>query len=78
MTTMDTRPADTSPASWKAQREILAEMDPAERVRVAIELSEAVRELQIQGLLSRNPGWERRDAVEWLIQRMVDDRPNGS
>jgi hypothetical protein len=67
---MSTRPRDTSDASWVAQREILAAMDPASRVAVAIDLSESVREIQIQGLLARNPGWGRVDAVRWLIHRL--------
>jgi hypothetical protein len=67
---MSTRPRDTSDASWVAQRQILAAMDPSARVQVAIDLSESVRELRIQGLLARNPGWGRPEAVRWLIQRL--------
>jgi hypothetical protein len=67
---MSTRPRDTSDASWVAQREVVAAMDPSSRLQAAIDLSESVREIQIQGLLARNPGWSRADAVEWLIQRL--------
>lgn len=69
---MSTRPDDTSAASRRVQRAIVASMDPAARVRVAIDLSESVRELQIEGLLSRNPTWSRSDAVDWLVRRVVD------
>jgi hypothetical protein len=68
---MSTRPNDTSAPSWHAQRGILARMDPASRVRIAIDLSDSVRELQIQGILIRNPAWSRTDAVASLIQRMA-------
>jgi hypothetical protein len=74
MAGMSTRPDDTSVASWDAQRGILARMDPASRVRTAIDLSDSVRELQIQGILVRNPAWSRSDAVGWLIQRLVGRR----
>jgi hypothetical protein len=43
---MSTRPNDTSASSWHARIGILARMDPASRVRVAIDLSNSVRELQ--------------------------------
>jgi hypothetical protein len=67
---MSSRPQDTSEASWLVQREIIGRMDPSARVRAAIDLSDSVRELQIQGLLLRNPRWRRSDAVRWLIQRL--------
>jgi hypothetical protein len=62
---MGTTPADTSAAIWHLRREILARMDPDERDRVAIDLSEAVREIQIQGLLARYAAWERAHAVSF-------------
>jgi hypothetical protein len=67
---MSTRPHDTSDASWVAQRDVIAAMDPSSRVSAAIDLSESVREIQIQGLVARNPAWSRADAVRWLIQRL--------
>jgi hypothetical protein len=71
---MSNRAQDTSAASWKAQQEALKRMDPESRVRVAIDLSESVREIQVQGILARNPGWRRSDAIDWLLQRSVDSR----
>lgn len=73
---MSTRPHDTSGASWRAQREIIGRMDPSSRVRTAIDLSDSVRELQIEGLLARHPTWGRSDAVQWLIRRL-DSRTVG-
>jgi hypothetical protein len=46
-------------------------MDPAARLRTAIDLSDAVRELQIRGILVRHPTWSRSEAVAWLIQRLT-------
>lgn len=68
---MSPRPRDTSESSWATQRAVLAAMDPSSRVQIAVDLSESVREIQIQGLLARNPGWARADAVNWLIQRQT-------
>ncbi|HEX2168317.1 MAG TPA: hypothetical protein VHG09_13870 [Longimicrobiales bacterium] len=67
---MSSRPRDTSDSSWLAQRHAVARMDPSARVRVAIDLSDSVREIQIQGLLHRHPAWNRSEAVQWLIQRL--------
>jgi len=71
MLAMFTRPTDASPPAWQAQLEALARMDPQSRVRAAIDLSEAVRELQIQGALARHPSWRRSDAVDWLVARLT-------
>jgi len=60
---------DTTDASWVAQREAIAAMEPSSRLQVAIDLSESVREIQIAGLLARHPLWSRGEAVRWLIQR---------
>lgn len=70
MVLMATRPRDTADISWVVQRDIVARMDPVSRIRAAIDLSDSVREIQIQGLLARNPGWRRTDAVQWLIERL--------
>lgn len=63
-----TRPRDTSPEVWALQREIVSNMEPEARVRMAIELSEAVRQIQIEGLLARNPDWTPRDAVRHIVR----------
>ena len=62
-------PMDTSADSWRTHREILAAMDGEARVRVALDLSDGVREIQIAGILSRNAGWTRADAVRYLVKR---------
>jgi hypothetical protein len=70
MTNRD-RARDTSAAAWDAQRAALARMGPESRVRVAMDLSESVREIQIEGILARNPEWRRKDAIDWLVQRAL-------
>lgn len=60
-------PRDTTVEAWRIRRGIIAAMTPEERLRTALELGEAVHEIRIAGLLDRNPGWSRRDAVRRLI-----------
>lgn len=67
---MHNRPRDTSETSWVAQRDVVARMAPVSRMLAAIDLSDSVREIQIQGLLARNPTWVRSEAVQWLIERL--------
>jgi hypothetical protein len=72
--TSSNRAKDTSVVGWNTQQEALARMDPESRIRVAIDMSESVREIQIQGILARNPEWTRRDAIDWLVERSVGYR----
>jgi hypothetical protein len=75
---MATKPLDTTTEAWEIQRQAIARMSPEDRVRTAIELSEAVRELQLQGILARNPRWSRSDAVKWLLElqgHRIPDHP---
>jgi hypothetical protein len=63
------RANDTSAAGWNAQQAALKRLSPESRMRVAIDLSESLREIKIQGILARNPEWSRRDAIDWLVER---------
>jgi hypothetical protein len=66
---MATKPDDTSVASWQTQQEILAEMGGEARVRLAIDMSESIRRIQIEGLLARNPDWDQARAVHEVVSR---------
>lgn len=68
---MFTRPFDTTPEAWAAQRQALARMDPEARVRVALDLSDSVRAIQIEGLCARNPAWTECDAVRHVVASQV-------
>lgn len=65
---MSTRPYDTAPTSWSTHTELLARMGGAARVRVAVELSEAVRELRLAGIRARNPELDDREVLARLIR----------
>ncbi len=64
---MNSKPRDTSSDAWVKQHEALARLGPEGRVRAAIDLSEAVRAIQLDGIQARNPGWSRADAVRHLV-----------
>lgn len=66
---MATKPDDTSTSSWQARHQILMAMSNEGRVRIAIDLSEAVREIQLEGILSRNPGWSRAQAIHQFVAK---------
>jgi hypothetical protein len=61
------RPRDTSPEAWERQMRAFEKLGPEGRVRVALELSEAVRTIQLEGIRSRNPGWSEEEAVRHLV-----------
>lgn len=66
---MNAKPRDTTPSAWNAQRSVLKRLGPVGRIRVAIDLSEAVRSIQLDGILARNPGWSHGEAVRYLVRK---------
>lgn len=64
---MSSRPKDTGPEAWATYRAILDRMDGPARFRVAVELSEAVREIRLAGLRARNPDLSHRQVVARLV-----------
>jgi hypothetical protein len=66
------RPDDTSEDAWRLHREVVSQMSQEARVRAALDLSESVRAIQIEGLLARNPGWSRVDAVRHLVLKQMN------
>lgn len=66
---MSSRPRDTSHDAWEQHRSALARLGPQGRFRVALELSESVRSIQLAGLQSRNPGWDEPEAVRHFVAR---------
>lgn len=64
---MTPRPLDTTPTSWSAYNAVLDGLDGAARVGIAIDLSEAVREIRLAGIRGRHPELSRREAVVRLV-----------
>lgn len=48
-------PFDTSPAAEEIQRDIFRRMTTEQRLRLALEMSESVRNIALAGLRSRRP-----------------------
>jgi hypothetical protein len=65
---MTPRPFDTSAAAWAVQNAALDRMGGPARLRAAIQLSEAVREIRLAGLQARHPELDRRGVVARLVQ----------
>ncbi len=64
---MTTCPGDTTPTAWSIHAALLDRMGGSERVRVAIELSEAIRRVRMAGIRARNPGLDDRDVLARLV-----------
>lgn len=59
-------PRDTSPAAWAAYTAVLERMSGSERVAIAAELSEAVRDIRLSGIQEQF-GVTRPEAIRRLI-----------
>lgn len=66
---MTSRPLDTTTAAWTAQHAALDRMGGPARLRAAVELSEAVREIRISGIQARHPELDRREVIARLVQQ---------
>ena len=64
---MSSRPLDTSPEAWSRYGEILERMGGDARLLAALELSDTVRTLRLEGLRARHP----EASHEELIRRLV-------
>lgn len=63
-------PKDTSPDAFARQFEALRSMGPGERLRLAAEMSDEVREIAEAGIRGRHPDYtdtEVADALEALL-----------
>lgn len=67
-------PLDTTSDAWSRQQAALADLGPEGRYRVALELSEAVRAIQLAGIRARHPDWDHRRIVRHLVERQFGIR----
>lgn len=67
---MTLHPMDTSPEVERRQADAHAALGPTGRVEIAVELSEAVRELRLAGLRSAFPEASRRELVKRFISEV--------
>lgn len=67
---MNLHPMDTSPEVERRQADAHRALGPTGRVELAVELSEAVRELRLAGLRSTFPEVRRRELVKRFISEV--------
>ena len=60
-------PVDTSPEALEVQRSALGGLDPDERVRAALQMSESIRSVRLAGLRSQHPDASERELVARFI-----------
>ena len=66
--------SNTTPEALRRQREIVAAMTPAERVRMGFEMYEFARRLARAGILAEEPALSEREVAQRLFLRMSGDR----
>ena len=67
--------SDTSPEAAAIQDEIFRRMTPEQRVRLAIEMSESMRNVALAGLRSRRPELNEAELSRELLRVMYDFVP---
>jgi len=72
---MNLKRLDTSAEARRIQEEAQRRLGPEGRLRVALDLSEAVREIRLAGLRSEAPGVSEAELVRRFIAEMHEDRP---
>ena len=68
-------PSDTHPDAERVQTEIFRRMTPGQRVEVAFEMSESIRNISLDGLRSRRPDLSREEALRELMRLMYGVAP---
>ena len=67
-------PRDTTAAAAQLQEEIHRQLDPSERLRMAMEMSEFARSLSKAGLRARRPELTQDEANEEMLDLMYGFR----
>ena len=68
------RPADTTVDAWRKQIEIFRRMPGPERVAMALQMSEAAREVSIAGIRHRHPDWAADQVHDALVEQLHGPR----
>ena len=70
--------SDTSPEAAAIQDEIFRRMTPEQRVRLALEMSESMRNVALAGLRSRRPELNEAELSRELLRVMYDFLPSNA
>lgn len=68
------RVSDTTPRAAELQLELYRSVGPAERVAIAVALSEATRETALAGIRRRHPEYSEREVGEAFIAMVYGAR----
>ena len=60
--------SDTTPEAERVQIEILRRMSEGERLRMALEMSQAARDTILSRIRAENPGWTDWEAKRELLR----------
>ena len=66
--------ADTSPKAAAVQLQLYRAAGPARRVQIAVELSDVVRELALEGIHRRHPEYSEREVAQAFLAMLYGDR----
>lgn len=67
------RSRDTTPEAHAVQQEIYRKMEPGQRIRLVIEMSECAREISIAGVMAREPELTREEARLQVLRSILGD-----
>jgi len=68
-------PSDTSPEAAEIQRGIFRRMSTEKRLRLALEMSESMRNVALAGLRIRRPDLSDRELLRELVRMMYGISP---
>ena len=57
-------PRDTAPDAEQQQFDILGRMSEGQRLRMALQMSQAARDMALKRIRTENPGW-----TDWEVKR---------
>ncbi len=69
--TFDARPLDTTREAHAVQAAVYRRMTPRERMEMAIRMSEEARQIALDGITRRNPGWTRARCRRALFESLL-------
>lgn len=70
--------SDTSPEAAAIQAEIFRRMTPAQRLKLALEMTESMRNVALAGLRSRRPDLSEEELASELLRIMYGFTPSRS
>jgi hypothetical protein len=68
-------PFDTSPEAEAIQLEVFRRMTPAQRIEMALEMSESIRNVSLSGLRQRHPELNEQELRRELLRLMYGFSP---